>query len=71
MSAIPKKAHPTEGPESQIAMMLQHRFGVGHGFMPGKKVKSLYSKARERGYVDGEGYLTRKGRTLVARYKYI
>jgi hypothetical protein len=58
-------------PESQIAALLQYRYGDGLVYLPRQRhTDALYSQARQQGYIDPEGYLTRKGRALIARYQY-
>lgn len=71
MSAIEKEVIQQELPEAQIATILQYRYGDGLVYHPRHKPKSLYKQAIQSGYIDTEGYLTRKGRTLIARYKYL
>lgn len=58
-------------PESQIAMILQYRYGDGTVYLPRHKPSSMYSEAKSRGFIDADGYVTRKGRALIARYKYL
>jgi hypothetical protein len=57
-------------PESQIAALLECRFGDGMVYLPRHLPKVLFSTAMERGFIDREGYLTRKGRALLARYHF-
>ncbi|MEX2353884.1 MAG: hypothetical protein WD709_06820 [Gammaproteobacteria bacterium] len=71
MSVIDKDVIQPELPEAQIATILQYRYGDGLVYQPRHKSKSLYNEAVQSGFIDAEGYLTRKGRTLVARYKYL
>ena len=56
--------------EAQIAQILQHRYGDGMVYLPKNAPRAVYSKAMERGFVDPDGYLTRKGRVLLARYQF-
>ncbi len=60
-----------EFPESQIAALLEDRFGDGLVYLPKNRSQALYSQARQRGFIDEKGYLTRKGRALIARYHYM
>ena len=55
-------------PEDQIAAVLDHQFGRGLAHLPRKRSSQLMALARKYGFVDAEGYLTRKGRALLARY---
>ena len=56
--------------ESEIAAMLEARFGDGLMYLSRNNSRSLYQKALEMGYVDQEGYLTRKGRTLLTYHRF-
>lgn len=56
-----------EIPEHQIASILKNRFGDGLVYLPRNKPNYLYSLAKKLGFIDVEGYLTRKGRNLLAR----
>ena len=59
-----------EVPESRIADMLECHFGDGMVYLPRNQPKVLYDIAMKQGFIDPEGYLTRKGRALLARYHY-
>lgn len=63
----------TEQPtyDAQIAAILQYRYGDGLVCFPKSQSKDLYVLARKIGYIDGYGYLTHKGRVLLAKYQYI
>lgn len=54
--------------EYQIAQLLEFRFGDGQVYLPRNYPKRLLSIAKRRGFIDPEGYLTRKGRALIVRY---
>ena len=54
--------------EAQIAALLEYRYGDGMVYLPRHQSHTLYSAAKRDGFIDEEGYLTRKGRTLLARY---
>ena len=56
--------------ESDIAKILQHRYGDGLVYLPTNQPESLLRMAKKHGFIDGEGYLTRKGRYLLARYQF-
>lgn len=60
-----------EALDAQIAAVLHYRYGDGLVYLPKNRFMKLYLQAREIGYIDGEGYLTRKGRALLARFQYI
>jgi translation initiation factor 2 beta subunit (eIF-2beta)/eIF-5 len=54
--------------ESDIAKALEYRYGDGLVYLPKHQPESLYKLAAKEGFVDQEGYLTRKGRSLLAKY---
>ena len=54
--------------EASIAAELAHRFGLGHSLRSRKNPASLLQEALDNGFLDAEGYLTRKGRALLARH---
>ena len=54
--------------ESQIAAILEHRYGDGMAYLPRKHLEKLTVLAKQRGFIDAQGYLTRKGSALLARY---
>ncbi len=57
--------------EARIAQVLEHRYGDGLVYLPREWPEQLLSLAKQFGFIDEEGYLTRKGRTLLARYQFI
>lgn len=61
---------PPEIDENQIAALLQCRFGDGMVYLSRHLPSTLLDVAIRCGFVDAEGYLTRRGRTLLARYHY-
>lgn len=54
--------------EQEIASVLEFRFGDGLVYLPKSRPNYLYSVAKKSGFIDADGYLTRKGRILLARY---
>lgn len=54
--------------ERQVAELLECRYGDGMVYLPKTKPRQLLSIAKSSGFIDAEGYLTRKGRVLLARY---
>lgn len=56
--------------ESDIAEALQYRYGDGLVYLPKNQPENLYKQAANQGFVDNEGYLTRKGRNLLAKYQF-
>ena len=57
--------------DARIAAVLHYRYGDGFVYLPKRRSKDLYLMARKIGYIDSDGYLTRKGRALLARFEYI
>ena len=64
------KVSGREVTEQQIANLLEYRYGDGLVYLPKNFPNYLYSLAKNLGFIDPEGYLTRKGRTLLARNYY-
>jgi len=56
--------------EADIAKVLEYRYGDGLVFLPKKQPESLFKIAKTEGFIDPEGYLTRKGRSLLAKYQF-
>ena len=56
--------------EPQIAALLECHYGDGMVYLPHSRPEALYGLATRHGFIDAEGYLTRKGRALLARYHY-
>ncbi len=54
--------------EASIAAELAHRFGARPSLRSRKNPASLLQEAQDSGFLDAEGFLTRKGRALLARY---
>ena len=72
-SAFPGPTPDTSGllpeiEESQIAALLQSRFGDGMVYLSRHLPVTLLEVAVRYGFVDAEGYLTRRGRMLLSRY---
>lgn len=57
--------------ESDIAEVLQYRYGDGLVYLPKSQPDTIYRVAVNQGFVDQEGYVTRKGRSLLAKYHLI
>jgi hypothetical protein len=60
----------TQAAESDIAVLLEHRYGDGIVYLPKGGPKELYARAVKQGFISEDGYLTRKGRALLARCRY-
>ena len=56
--------------EPEIARILEHRYGDGMVYLPKQLPETLLNLAKNRGFIDQEGYLTRKGRGLLAKYHF-
>lgn len=57
-------------PDAQLAAVLESRFGDGLVYLPRHRPRHLFDRAVDRGLIDAEGYLTRKGRAFLARHYY-
>lgn len=55
--------------EARIADLLDHRYGDGEVYLPRNAPRGLFRLAVRLGFLTEDGYLTRKGRSLVADYK--
>ena len=71
MGSLHSTAEPLSVTEQQIALALRYKHGEQTVNIPSKKPDSLISAAIARGFIDTEGYITRKGRALIARYSFI
>ena len=60
----------TDKTEHQIAELLDDRYGNGLSCHPRLRSNYIFKKAVDLGYVDADGYLTRKGRSLITRYQF-
>ena len=68
MATANKEKNNSQISESQIAAILEHRYGDGMARFPWKQLSQLLALAKKHGFIDAEDYLTRKGRALIARY---
>lgn len=57
-------------PEPQLAELLSHHYGDGFVYLVSAGLEALYKLAIKEGYVTDDGYLTRKGRALLASHHY-
>jgi len=53
--------------ESAIAQLMNRRYGDGVVYVPRERSKQVLQTAIAEGYVSAEGFVTRKGRALLAR----
>ncbi|CAN5634995.1 hypothetical protein BH18PSE1_BH18PSE1_12410 [soil metagenome] len=51
----------------QIAKLLAHRYGDGTVYLPSGWPRLWLTASQAGGYVSSDGYVTRKGRELLAR----
>ena len=56
--------------ERQMVELLECRYGAGMVYLPRTRPRQLLSVAANGGFINSEGYLTRKGRIILARYFY-
>ena len=63
----PKNIDFPASSESDFVALLSHHYGDGIVYLYHRGALDLYKQAIEMGYVSEEGYLTRKGRTLLAQ----
>jgi hypothetical protein len=52
--------------ETEIARLLDQRFGDGVVYLSRNMPRRVYNLALRKGYIDLDGHVTRKGRTLLA-----
>ncbi len=52
----------------QMIGLLEYRYGDGMVYLPKTKPYRLLALALVKGLIDSEGYLTRKGRVLLAHH---
>lgn len=54
--------------ETDIVKILNNRFGDGVVYLSKNMPRRIYSLAVRKGFISEDGYITRKGRTLLARF---
>ncbi|MGH8520129.1 MAG: hypothetical protein ACREU9_01525 [Gammaproteobacteria bacterium] len=54
----------------EIASVLRHHYGDGDLYVPEGTPESVVYKAIALGYLSEDGYLTRKGRDLLAQHEF-
>ena len=68
-TVITGESDDTTGQETRhMIELLECRYGDGTVYLPKTKTYRLLNLALGQGLIDTEGYLTRKGRTLLARH---
>ncbi len=58
----------SEQVDQALLQLLAHRYGDGLVYLRDDGERRLYEQAISMGLVDGEGYLTPAGRSLIARF---
>ena len=71
MSALQQSLVDQPDYETQIAMILQNRYGDGTVYLPRHKSSAFYAEAKQQAYIDADGYITRKGRALIAKHTFL
>lgn len=56
-------------PTAAIADLLARHYGDGIVYLPSGEGLALYHTAKQEGFINEEGYLSRKGRQLLAQHK--
>ena len=64
------QSESVENLEGEIATVLESRFGDGLVYLPKDRPSYFFLLAKKEGFIDADGYLTRKGRALLARYSF-
>jgi hypothetical protein len=54
--------------ETDIVKVLSNRFGDGVVYLSKNMPRKVYNLAVKRGFISADGYVTRKGRTLLAQF---
>ena len=67
LEAAPQHTSDSDQNDSAIVQLLGHRYGDGLVYLSDRSEKTTFDKAVSLGLVSREGYLTPKGRSLVAR----
>lgn len=54
--------------EAELVALLRHHYGDGGVYVPQGGARRIFAAATGLGYVNEDGYLTRKGRELLAKH---
>lgn len=54
--------------EARIVALLRHHYGDGGVYVPRGGARRVFEEASRLGFINEDGYLTRKGRELLARH---
>ncbi len=68
MNTLENRANASN--EVEIASVLRHHYGDGDLYLPEGTPESVVHKAIALGYLSEDGYLTRKGRDLLAQHEF-
>ncbi len=55
--------------EEQMAELLECHYGDGLVYLPRTGSRQLLSTAKSGGFINAEGYLTRRGRMFIAHFE--
>ena len=67
LQASPQHISNSDQSDSAIVQLLGHRYGDGLVYLRDRSERTTFDKAVSLGLVSREGYLTPKGRSLLAR----
>lgn len=67
MSAV-ATSHGNESLEREVAAVLEFLYGKGMVYLSSKNSDQLFALATKLEFIDAEGHLTHKGRSLLARH---
>jgi hypothetical protein len=54
--------------EARIVALLRHHYGDGGVYVPEGGARAVFLEASRLGFINEDGYLTRKGRQLLAQH---
>lgn len=54
--------------EIKIADVLENRFGDGTVYVPANDDYYDYHFAKDKGFINDDGYITKKGKQLISKY---
>ena len=54
--------------EARIVALLRHHYGDGGVYVPEGGARRVFLEASRLGFINEDGYLTRKGRELLAQH---
>ncbi|MDQ3564669.1 MAG: hypothetical protein M3436_11175 [Pseudomonadota bacterium] len=70
MEAAPMNIHRSVmASEIALAKILGHHYGDGTVYVPRGTPRALYRSCLRQGFISEDGFVTRRGRKLLARYE--